>query len=115
MQQRASQMTTLSSVLEKLRKQRCDNEFKMVDPFFTLTKGTKYCPQDLTIIQTYRFEGDSDPADSCILHLMEAKDGLIGYVMDVYGAESDHDAAFADFVRQIKVEGREEQLIFTVE
>lgn len=115
MEQRASEMVTLSQVLEKLRKQRFDNEFTMVDEFFTTTNGNKYTPEDLTIIKTYRFEGDSDPADSSILYVIEAKDGLMGYVMDIYGAQSEHDAAFDDFVRQIPMKDRDEQLIFTLE
>ena len=115
MEQRVSEMVTLSQVLEKLRKQRFDNEFTMVDEFFTTTNGNKYTPEDLTIIKTYRFEGDSDPADSSILYVIEAKDGLMGYVMDIYGAQSEHDAAFDDFVRQIPMKDRDEQLIFTLE
>jgi hypothetical protein len=115
MEDRASVMSTLSSVLERLRKQRYDNEFRMEDEYFTTTNGNKYSPEDLTIIKTYRFEGDSDPADSSILYLIEAKDGLIGYAIDIYGAESDHDAAYDDFIRQIKMEGRDDQLIFTLE
>ena len=115
MEDRASVMSTLSGVLEKLRKQRYDNEFTMEGDSFTTTNGNKYMPDDLTIIKTYRFEGDSDPADSSVLYVIEAKDGLIGYIMDIYGAESDHDAAFDDFVRQIKMEDRAEQLLFTLE
>lgn len=115
MEQRASVMSTLSSVLEKLRKKHYDNEFTMEGDYFTTTNGHKYTPEDLTIIKTFRFEGDSDPADSSILYVIETNDNVIGYVIDIYGAESDHDAAFDDFVRQIKVEGRDEQLIFTLE
>lgn len=115
MEDRASVMSTLSGVLEKLRKQRYDNEFTMEGEAFTTTNGNKYMPEDLTIIKTYRFEGDSDPADSSVLYVIEAKDGLIGYVMDIYGAESEHDAAFDDFVRQIPMKDRDEQLIFTLE
>ncbi len=115
MEERASVMSTLSGILEKLRKQRFDNEFTMEEDSFVTTNGNKYLPENLTIIKTYRFEGDSDPADSSVLYVIEANDGLIGYVIDIYGAESDHDAAFDDFVRQIKMEDREEQLLFTLE
>ena len=108
-------MVTLSSVLEKLRKQRYDNEFKMERDVFIAPNGNKYAPDDLKIVKTYRFEGDSDPGDSSVIYLIEAKDGLIGYVMDMYGPQSDHDAAFDDFVRQIKMEDRPEQLLFTLE
>ena len=115
MEQRATEMVTLSQVLEKLRQQRKDNEFTMDGEFFTTVNGNNYVPEDLTIIKTYRFEGDSDPADSSVLYLIEANDHSIGYVMDIYGAQSDHDAAFDDFVRQIKIADRDEQLIFTLE
>jgi hypothetical protein len=115
MEERASVMSTLSNVLEKLRQRHYDNEFSMEGERFTTENGHTYAPEDLTIIKTYRFEGDSDPADSSVFYLIEAKDGLIGYVMDVYGAASNHDTAFDDFVRQIKMEGRDEKLIFTLE
>lgn len=115
MDNHVSVMVTLSGVLEKLRKQRYDNEFKMERDVFIAPNGNKYAPDDLKIVKTYRFEGDSDPGDSSVIYLIEAKDGLIGYVMDMYGPQSDHDAAFDDFVRQIKMEDRPEQLLFTLE
>ena len=115
MNDRNNEMVTLSTVLEKLRKQRYDHEFTMEGECFTTTQGNKYSPENLKIIKTYRFEGDSDPADSSVLYVIEANDGLIGYVLDIYGAESNHDAAFDDFVRQIPIEGRDDQLLFTLE
>ena len=54
-------MTTLSGILEKLRVRKQDNEFIMNDAGFTSPAGKLYNPEDLTIIKTYRFEGDSDP------------------------------------------------------
>ena len=115
MNDRTKEMVPMSAILEKLRKQRYDNEFTMEGDAFIAPNGNKYLPENLLIIKTYRFEGDSDPADSSVLYVIEANDGLIGYVLDIYGAESNHDAAFDDFVRQIQVDGRDEQLIFTLE
>jgi hypothetical protein len=106
-------MTTLTSVLEKLRMKKQDNEFKMTPEGFTAPNGKTYAPADLKIIRTYRFEGDSDPSDSTILMLIEANDGLVGYSMDAYGAYSNHDDDGYDaFILKIPVEEREEQLIF---
>ena len=107
-----SQMTTLSSVLERLRVKGYQNEFILTDQGFTAGKNKHYNPEDLTIIKTYRFEGDSDPADSSILYLIEANDGLIGYTIDVYGAQTDHDLAYEEFIKKIRVDEREEQVIF---
>ena len=110
-----AEMTTLSQVIEKLRLKRQDNEFILTPEGFTIGKGKFYQPQDLKIIKTYRFEGDSDPSDSSILYLIEANDGLIGYSIDAYGVYTNHDAAYDDFIRKIPVMDREEQLIFDLE
>ena len=111
-----SEMTSSSVILEKLRQKKMDNEFKWTDKGFTAGKSKYYQPQDLKIIKTYRFEGDSDPADMSIIYLIEANDGLIGYSMDAYGAYSSHDdeEGYDNFIRQIQVEERDEQLIFEV-
>jgi len=107
------EMTTLTSVLEKLRLKKQDNEFRMTPEGFTAGKGKSYNPDELKIIKTYRFEGESDPADSSILYLIEANDGLQGYSLDAYGVYSDQiDQSYDDFIRKIPVEDRDEQQIF---
>lgn len=107
------EMTTLSAVLEKLRIKKRDNEFKMTADGFGIGNGKYYTPDQLKIIKTYRFEGDSDPADSSIIYLIEAQNGLIGYSMDAYGVYSDHDDdGYDDFIRKIPMDERDEQIIF---
>jgi hypothetical protein len=107
------EMTTLSSVLEKLRVRKQDTEFTMGEKGFGTASGKIYEPCDLKIIRTYRFEGDSDPSDNAILYLIEANDGLIGYSMDAYGVYSNHeDSRYDDFIKKIPMEERDEQLIF---
>jgi len=108
-----AEMTTLSQVIEKLRLKRQDNEFSLTPEGFTIGNGKFYQPQDLKIIKTYRFEGESDPADSSILYVMEGNDGTLGYSVDSYGAFSNHDDVDYDgFIVKIQVEERDEQLIF---
>ena len=107
------EMTTVSSVLEKLRVKKFDNEFKMTPEGFTPGNKKYYSPEELKIIRTYRFEGESDPSDNSIIYLLEANDGLIGYSLDAYGVYSDHDNdGYDDFIRKIPVEERDEQQIF---
>ena len=106
-------MTTLSTVLEKLRVKKQDNEFRMMENGFGPASGKTYEPSDLKIIRTYRFEGDSDPSDNAILYLIEANDGMIGYSLDAYGVYSNHeDDRYDDFIKKILMEERNEQLIF---
>ena len=106
------EMTTLTSVLEKLRVKKMDNEFKMSPEGFTIGNNKFYQPEDLNIIRTYRFEGESDPSDNSVVYLIEAKDGLIGYSLDAYGAYSDQEDGYDDFLRKINVNEREEQEIY---
>ena len=108
-----AEMTTLSQVIEKLRIKRQDNEFRMSAEGFGPGNGKYYHAEDLKIIRTYRFEGESDPSDSSILYVIEAPDGMIGYSLDAYGAYSNHDDDhYDDFIRKVPVEERDEQLLF---
>jgi len=103
-------MTTMTSVMEMLRIKRQDNEFTMCEEGFKF--GAKcYQPEDLTIIKTYRFEGESDPSDSAIIYLIQATDGLVGYSIDTYGAQSNNADGYDDFIKKVKMEDREDQLI----
>lgn len=111
--EKPAEMTTSSSVLEKLRLKRQDNEFTMTPEGFTAGKGKFYQPEELKIIKTFRFEGDSNPDDSSIIYVIEASDGLIGYSMDAYGVYSNHEVEYDEFIRKIPVEDRDEQLIFS--
>jgi hypothetical protein len=106
------EMTTLSAVMEKLRLKKFDNEFRIVPEGFTSVNNKVYAPADLKIIRTYRFEGDSNPDDNAILYLIEASDGLVGYSLDAYGVYSDQKEGYADFIRKIPVDERDEQQIY---
>lgn len=114
MQTKPAEMTTLTAVLERLRQKHRDTEFVFTEEgSFTTAEGNRYTPEDLTIIKTYRFEGESDPADSAILYLMQGKDGTIGYTMDAYGVYSNHEGHdYDEFIKKINVEERDEQAIF---
>ena len=106
------QMTTLVTVLENLRLKKIDNEFQMTEKGFTTNNEKYYQPEDLLIIKTYRFEGDTNPDDSSILYLIQASDGVLGYSIDAYGVYSNHDDEYNEFIKKLKVEDRDDQLIF---
>jgi hypothetical protein len=110
------EMTTLSTVLERLRQKKIDNEFRWTHEGFNAGRGKNYNPEDLKIIKTYRFEGESNPSDSSILYIIEANDGLIGYSLDAYGMYSNHEdeEGYDNFIRQLPIENREEQLLFEI-
>jgi hypothetical protein len=109
-------MTTSSEILEKLRLKHMDNEFRWTPKGFTTNNGNIYRPQDLQIIRTLRFEGQSDPSDMEILYIIKTNDGVVGYSLDAYGAYSSHDSEYGynNFIRQIPQAGHDQQLLFTL-
>ena len=84
------EMDTVSSILNNLKVKGQDNEF-VISPDGSIHLNGKFYKQDeIAIIKTYRFEGDSDPGDEAIIYLIEANDGTIGYSLDAYGVYTNH-------------------------
>lgn len=110
------EMTTLFTILEKLRLKKIDNELRWTQSGLSAGKGKVYTPEELTIVKIYRFEGASDPSDSSILYIFEANDGLKGYSLNSYGTYSNHEdeEGYDNFIRNIKIEHRDEQLLFEI-
>ncbi len=104
-----SMTTTSSQVLEKLRQNKMDNEFRWTPEGFTVGRGKSYQPQDLEILKAFRFEGESNPSDMEILYVIRANDGLIGYSQDAYGMYSSHEKeeGYDNFIRQIPEAGHD--------
>lgn len=98
-----TEMTTVNTVLENLRHKKQDTEFFYDEKGFTAGKGKYYTPEELTIIKTYRFEGDSNPSDMSVIYLIKAADGLIGYIMDAYGSATNHGSDFNEFIQKIEI------------
>ena len=109
-------MTTSSEALERLRQKNMANEFRWTTKGFAAPNGKTYRPDQLEIVRTLRFEGESNPADMEIIYILKAEDGLIGYSLDAYGAYSSHDneVGYDNFIRQIPEAGHQDQLLFTL-
>jgi len=103
-------MTTVSGVLNHLRRRKKDTMFCFNESGFHAGKGKFYQPNDLQIMKTYRFEGDSNPSDMAVIYTIEANDGTLGYVLDSYGASSNYEAEFNDFLRNIPKKQHEESM-----
>ena len=97
----------LSEVLNSLIKRGITKEITMNDQKqMVLGKDEKiYQPEDLKIIKTYRFEGDSNPGDNAVLYLLEDKDGERSTILDSYGVESNYTGEeFDNFLRAVAID-----------
>jgi len=87
-------LKTLASCLDKALHDGFKENFKATTAGIeSVETGKTYQPEDLHVIDFYRFEGASDPGDNSILYVMEAPDGAKGTLVDSYGAYSDSDVA----------------------
>jgi hypothetical protein len=94
------QMSTLVSCMNAL----FESGYKV--QFIATPKGLKslatektYQPEDVKIVNFYRFEGESDPSDNSILYAIEAGDEK-GTLTDGYGASSDENVT--KFLKEIE-------------
>src|ERR1044071_3302903 len=79
-------MKTLASCLNKLTLDGYDEDFKVTEKGLTgLHNEKSYKPEDVHVVNFYRFEGASDPADNSILYAIETTDGTKGALTDAYG------------------------------
>jgi hypothetical protein len=83
-------MDSMTTVLSALHLKKQDTEFFIVEKGQLMLNGKSYLQKDVNILRTYRFEGDSDPADQAIIYVIRTKDGNMGYCIDGYGMSSSH-------------------------
>lgn len=96
------EMDTISTVLNNLKNKKQDNEFVIDETGLVMLNGKLYSQHDIKIIKTYRFEGESDPADEAIIYIIRTNDGIIGYSLDAYGVYTNHtNDGYADLIRKM--------------
>jgi len=79
---------TVSVALNELRKQGYTIDFNLERNHITCENG-KLKPDDFEIVDVYRYEGNSDPADEATVYAIESKSGLKGVFVSGYGISSD--------------------------
>jgi len=86
----SEEMKTLASCLNKLTLDGYTENFKASEMgLLSLGKERMYTPAEVEIVNFYRFEGESDPADSSILYAIKTSDGVKGTLTDSYGPYAD--------------------------
>ncbi len=94
-------MNTLTERVNKAIQNGYVDNFKLTgNGLFSEKTERNYLPQQISIIDFYRFEGDSDPADNSIMYMIETYDGLKGVLIDAYGAYAD--ARINKFIREVE-------------
>jgi hypothetical protein len=102
-------LKTLVEVHSKLLADGYKEDFTASDNLLkALSSGKQYSPAEVKIINFFRFEGQTDPADSSILYVLETNDGTKGTLVDAYGPDADVDKTA--FIREVeKIEKKNEK------
>jgi hypothetical protein len=107
------EMKTLVACINSLVIAGFTEDFKIAGgKMRALKRERNYLPEEVKILNFYRFEGDSDPADNSILYAIETSDGSRGTIVDAYGPYADSKiSSFIDRVGDVnKKTNREEKL-----
>ncbi|MCF3108313.1 hypothetical protein LL912_05945 [Niabella sp. CC-SYL272] len=107
----SEKMNTISECLRKAAQSGYVVDFFVQENGLSY-KGSKqiYPPEAVSIRNFYRFEGESDPADSSILYLIRTRDGVRGTLLDAYGMYSDKGiSGFVKGIRRIHKQQPREQ------
>ena len=98
---------SLVNVEKELNRRGFTQDFNVCDGRLQ-TIGTdsdkSYAPNEVTIVDFYRFEGESDPDDMSILYAIEANDGVKGTISSAYGTYADSDTL--EFFTQVEDLGK---------
>lgn len=95
------ELKTMVSCTNMLTAQGFTTQFKAVGAGLqSLANERIFKPEEVKILNFYRFEGESDPEDSSILYAIETLDGERGTLVDAYGPYSD--IHVNNFVREVE-------------
>ena len=85
-----SDMKTLSSCMNKLISDGFTEHFKVVDEGLESPEtGRVYKPEEIHVVNFFRFEGASDPDDNSILYAIKTDGDEQGLLTDAYGTYAD--------------------------
>ena len=106
----SNSMTTYSQVLNKLPAKGYGRELNIKRAGATFDEGEKiFQPEQIKIVKTYRFEGDSDPSDMAVIYLLHSDTGEKGFLLNAYGTYSGEDNEYYnEFIKRVPVEETDE-------
>ncbi len=79
---------TVTEAIKQLKEKGFTLDLNLKENQF-LNEGQAYAADEFEIVDLYRYEGASDPADEAIVYALASKSGLKGILVSGYGASTD--------------------------
>lgn len=81
-----NQFDTLSTALDDLKKRGYIYSFKIEKDAAMCIETLEFVkPEDMTVVEYHRFEGQSSEDDMSVVYAVESRTGLKGVIIDAYG------------------------------
>jgi len=94
-------LKTMVSCINSLSRLGFTEDYKVTDRGLKSIQSKRvYWPEDVNVLNYYRFEGNSDPADNAILYAIETRDKTRGTLVDAYGPYAD--SRVTSFMQQVE-------------
>jgi hypothetical protein len=94
-------LKTLKQCLDHVMAEGFKEDFKVAGSDLTsLQTGHAFKPEEIKVVNFYRFEGPSNPDDNGILYAIETDDGTKGTLVDAYGVYADEEVG--NFITQVQ-------------
>lgn len=94
-------MNTITSCINKAAKEGYRESFTVTKRgLYAVSNSRYYRPEQIQIVNFYRFEGQSDPGNNTTMYVIETFDGLKGTIVDAYSYYSD--ASVSKFMSEVE-------------
>jgi hypothetical protein len=79
---------TVSEAVSGLKKRGFEFDFNLRENCLVCHEN-KFNVDDFEIVETHRFEGNTDPSDEAVVYAIESKNGMKGVLVNGYGISAD--------------------------
>ena len=94
--------TSMTEAIQELKKRGFTANFEFLDKAFRDVDSKRtFKAEDLTIVEHYRFEGESDPDDMSVVYAIEIVGGPKGIIADAFGLYANPD--LGGFLEKVRV------------
>ena len=94
-------MKSLATCLNRMVSEGYTEDFNVTEQgLHSVQHQHNYAPEQIQVVNFYRFEGESDPDDNAILYIIETADGTKGTLVDAYGTYND--ARVSQFMKDVQ-------------
>ncbi len=97
--ERENHYSTVSEAINQLQKKAYTIDFNLEEN--NIVHQDEKFHTNFEIVDVYRYEGDTDPADEAVVYAIQSKTGLKGIFVTGYGPSIDSDTV--EILRNLKI------------